>query len=68
MSETITDPKYHFWEREKPETIEAYGLIWRFYPKAGKLQVTSKKTLKNPDGELYDKFRNITIDRRAVLP
>lgn len=57
-------PEYKFWEKEEPEIIEKNGLIWRFYPKAKKLQITRIDYYRN--GET--RYRTITLDSRAITP
>lgn len=52
-----------FWENEEPEVIEGRFLEWRYYPVAGKLQLTHKRMT-----ELGTKYRTITVDYRDLTP
>lgn len=47
-----------FWEREEPEIFEAYGLQFKLYRLAGKLQIRRFHT--------HGQFEGITLDRRAI--
>ncbi|HYE82185.1 MAG TPA: hypothetical protein VEG39_08465 [Clostridia bacterium] len=49
-----------FWEREEPEIFEAYGLQFKLYRLAGKLQIRRF--------HIHGQFEGITLDRRAIPP